>query len=554
MNLNQATTAHIDQAHTARGFVLIHVERHSMLYGLAVKLFQEKIKRAEELARDIPDILGRLKDVEAASGAWRVRIGDPMIAFGKDPKTYEKAIEVARLPEASTLQAAFRDKFEAAQAKLTAMTAQAGETAANKIWHSRLLHTGSSIAAIVIAILMGVLLARSTEVPVRRLTAIMRRLVGGDHHVEVAYVERTDEIGQMAGAVLNFRTAAIEKLRIEQETESMRREVEAFRSANDAERQLSMQAAQSACEALTTALETMAQGDFTYTIDFPLTGELDRLRVAFNTSIMRLRQAIRSVSEETGTIGGSIEQVAVASEDLSRRTETQAASLEEAAAAIHQAAVTVRKTADGAAHAREIVSKTMLDVKRGGEVVHQAILAMGQIEKASQKINGFIGIIDEIAFQTSLLALNAGVEAARAGEAGRGFAVVAAEVRSLASRSATTAQQVNDLVSFSAKSIGDGVALVGEAGSTLTRITSEIDTIGSVVSDIATGTREQAAGLDQLNAAVREIDDSTQQNAAMAEQTMAAIESVAAETRDLVRLISQFTISDGSEHRTARAA
>jgi methyl-accepting chemotaxis protein len=178
---------------------------------------------------------------------------------------------------------------------------------------------------------------------------------------------------------------------------------------------------------------------------------------------------------------------------------------------------------------------------------------MGDIEKASKQIHDFIGIIDEIAFQTNLLALNAGVEAARAGEAGRGFAVVAQEVRALAQRSATAAQQVKDLVGVSARSINDGVTLVGEAGAALARITEQIAGIDAVVSEIAAGTREQSSGLDQLNVAVRQIDESTQQNAAMAEETTAAVGQVAGEAQRLRHLMSEFRIGTGRTG-TARAA
>src|SRR6202042_1565024 len=118
-------------------------------------------------------------------------------------------------------------------------------------------------------------------------------------------------------------------------------------------------------------------------------------------------------------------------EDLSRRTEQQAASLEQTAAALDQITATVKKTAEGAAHAGQIVGQAKSNAERSGVVVREAVSAMSGIEQSSRQIGQIIGVIDEIAFQTNLLALNAGVEAARAGEAGRGFAVVASEVRAL---------------------------------------------------------------------------------------------------------------------------
>ena len=262
---------------------------------------------------------------------------------------------------------------------------------------------------------------------------------------------------------------------------------------------------------------------------------------------------MRVLTESSKVIISGVDEIATASNDLSRRTEQQAASLEEAAASIEQTATMVRKTAEGASNAHGIVTRTREDVLRGGTVVERSVAAMGDIEKASKQIHDFIGIIDEIAFQTNLLALNAGVEAARAGEAGRGFAGVAQEVRALAQRSATAAQQVKELVGFSARSINDGVSLVGEVGAALARITEQITGIDSVVSEIAAGTREQASGLDQLNMAIRQIDDSTQQNAAMAEETTAAVEQVASEARELRKIVQDFQ-TEGGGSRMARAA
>jgi methyl-accepting chemotaxis protein len=305
--------------------------------------------------------------------------------------------------------------------------------------------------------------------------------------------------------------------------------------------------AQEACAELAKGLDLIARGDFTHHIDRQFSGDLDALRTAFNATVARMRETISTMASSSNVITTGVDEIAAASGDLSRRTEQQAASLEEAAASIEQTASMVRKTAQSAVHAHEIVVKTRTDVEHGGAVVERSVEAMGRIEQASEKIHGFIGIIDEIAFQTNLLALNAGVEAARAGEAGRGFAVVASEVRALAQRSANAAQEVKELVGVSARSINDGVTLVGEVGAALSRITSQIAGIDRLVSEIATGSREQSGGLDQLNVAVRQIDDSTQQNAAMAEQTTAAVESVANEAQRLRHLMDEFHVGHAQQ-------
>ena len=208
--------------------------------------------------------------------------------------------------------------------------------------------------------------------------------------------------------------------------------------------------------------------------------------------------------------------------------------------------VEIRKPAEGAAHARAVVSTAKADAERSGEVVGRAVAATTGIESSSQQIGQIIGVIDEIAFQTNLLALNAGVEAARAGEAGRGFAVVASEVRALAQRSAEAAKEIKALISASAQQVGAGADLVGEAGRALARISTQVADINAIVTDIAASAQEQSTGLDQVNTAINQMDQVTQQNAAMVEQSTAASRNLVAETDELARLVGRFKVGGGA--------
>ena len=135
------------------------------------------------------------------------------------------------------------------------------------------------------------------------------------------------------------------------------------------------------------------------------------------------------------------------------------------------------------------------DAEQRVAVIGQAIVAMGKTEKSSQEINQIISVIDEIAFQTNFLTLNAGIETARAGESGRGFAVLASEVRSLTQRSGDAAKEIKDPISPSTSQVGDGVQLVAETGEAIEKIVNKIIEINSVVIDIAASAEEQAATL-----------------------------------------------------------
>ena len=200
----------------------------------------------------------------------------------------------------------------------------------------------------------------------------------------------------------------------------------------------------------------------------------------------------------------------------------------------------MKKTAQNARNASEIVTNAKSAAENGGQIVETAIQAMGQISQSSKQINDIIGVIDEIAFQTNLLALNAGVEAARAGEAGKGFAVVASEVRALAQRSSEAAREIKILIKASSEHVGSGVKLVGESGRALDEIVTQVVEINSLVSEMAMAAQQQSSGIEEVNTAVTQMDQVTQQNAAMVEQSTAAARNLASETVELADLVSFF--------------
>jgi methyl-accepting chemotaxis protein len=286
----------------------------------------------------------------------------------------------------------------------------------------------------------------------------------------------------------------------------------------------------------------LAEGDLEHRIDTEFIPGLEPLRVDFNASLGALEQSMLAVRDNTDAIRAGADEISTAADDLSQRTEQQASSLEETAAALEQITATVKKTAEGARHARDIVSTAKVDADKSGEIVREAMAAMTGIDKSSKQISEIIGVIDEIAFQTNLLALNAGVEAARAGDAGRGFAVVASEVRALAQRSAQAAKEIKGLISASTAQVDQGVRLVTKTGDALGRIVAQVVEINTVVTAIAASAQEQSTGLEQVNTAVNQMDQVTQKNAAMVEEMTAAAHGLAGESEQLGQLVARYQI------------
>jgi methyl-accepting chemotaxis protein len=376
--------------------------------------------------------------------------------------------------------------------------------------------------------------------PIISLLADMKTMSGGDYNLEVFGLERKDEIGLMGRAVQTFKLAGLEKLRLEKEAEIARNEAASEREKAEADRMTAAKKLEFVVSSLAVGLEKLSEGDLIFRLNTEFDTSYEQLRNDFNKAMGTLQNTMQSIATNTLGVRSGASEITQASDDLSRRTEQQAASLEETAAALDEITATVKKSAEGAQEARNLVAIAKADAERSSDVLRETVTAMSGIETSSKQIGNIIGVIDEIAFQTNLLALNAGVEAARAGDAGRGFAVVATEVRALAQRSADAAKEIKSLISASGQQVDIGVRLVNETGNSLKRIVEQVAKLNALISEIAASAQEQSTGLNQVNTAVNQMDQVTQQNAAMVEESTAASHNLAGEAEELARLISQF--------------
>src|SRR5450830_1099004 len=289
-------------------------------------------------------------------------------------------------------------------------------------------------------------------------------------------------------------------------------------------------------------VEAMAQGNLTLAIEPKGRDEVARLlksMVAMQTSLSAVVSNVRQGSESVSTASAEIAQ---GNHDLSARTESQASALEETAASMEELSATVKQNADNARQANQLAQSASTVAVKGGEVVAQVVDTMKGINDASKKIADIISVIDGIAFQTNIPALNAAVEAARAGEQGRGFAVVASEVRSLAQRSANAAKEIKSLIDDSVEKVGTGSKLVEQAGSTMSEVVGSVKRVTDIVGEITLASRSQSSRIEQVNQSIAQMDEVTQQNAALVEEAAAAARSLQDQASTLAKVVDVFKL------------
>ncbi|MBV7499891.1 methyl-accepting chemotaxis protein [Achromobacter sp. ACM05] len=279
--------------------------------------------------------------------------------------------------------------------------------------------------------------------------------------------------------------------------------------------------------------------------------EGDQTSVLANMDAMRanLAQLVSQVRQSSESIATGATQISSGNADLSQRTEEQAANVEETAASMEEMNAAVKQNLESVQMAGSLAGSASAAAARGGEVVGNVVSTMDAISASSRKIVDIIAVIDSIAFQTNILALNAAVEAARAGEQGRGFAVVASEVRALAQRSASAAKEIKQLISDSVGNVEAGSNLVGEAGSTMNDIVTQVRRVADLIAEIGAAAHEQGQGISQVGDAINQLDQTTQQNAALVEESAAAAHSLNSQAATLVKLVSVFRLAEDDAPR-----
>lgn len=540
--VDNVVAAMVDRETGIRGFLLAGDETFLEPYNAGSANYQKAFDRVRSLTSDNQVQQARLAELDALVKGWTTEVASREIELMRDPAT----VEQARAMEVSGAGKKWMDGIRAKAGEISAdersLLGSRADASAEAVSDARMTIIEGAGAMLLAAAAILFLLWKTLVTPLLSIATRMRSLADGNNADAVPETGRKDEVGQMALTVEVFRQNAIAALKLQEEAEEGREQANITRRANQQRIQEEADKLRFATETLGVGLQRLADGDISFQLNEPFAADYEPLRQNFNMSIQQLAKTIGEVLGSVSHMDVGTREIAGGANDLSKRTEQQAAALEETAAALDQITVNVSNSSKRTEEARSVALLANRDAAKSAEVVSNAVDAMRKIEDSSQQISNIIGVIDEIAFQTNLLALNAGVEAARAGEAGKGFAVVAQEVRELAQRSAQAAKEIKGLIQNSSTEVEGGVKLVRETGESLKVIGDYVAQINSLMDAIATSSREQSTGLAEVNTAVNQLDQTTQQNAALVEQSTAASSALAEEAGRLRALVGQFKL------------
>ncbi|MEE4203263.1 MAG: methyl-accepting chemotaxis protein [Halieaceae bacterium] len=289
---------------------------------------------------------------------------------------------------------------------------------------------------------------------------------------------------------------------------------------------------------------SQGDGDLTMRLDDSGNHELSELSRQFNAFVTRMQDTLLDVRDSADRVLQTADTIAASSQELAARSDEAAASLEETSAAVEEITATVASGAESARQASAMSSSTAEAVQLGNSSMEELRTTMEDIQAAASRVTDILTLIDSVAFQTNILALNASVEAARAGEQGRGFAVVANEVRALAERSKDAAREIRDVTDQSVAASHSGIEKVASVGEAMSSIMERIEQVNHALNAISEGSREQSISLGEVSSAVTQLDSVTQQNSSMVNENASSVAEMRNLAEQLDALLATFKLDE----------
>lgn len=288
--------------------------------------------------------------------------------------------------------------------------------------------------------------------------------------------------------------------------------------------------------------EHLADGDLTVEVQ-PNSNE-DSLGIALKKMVDNLNKMFAEINNTTMQVAAATKQIAGGSQTLAQGSTEQASAVEQLSCSISEVALKTKDSADLASQASSLSNTIKDKAERGNRQMGEMVQSVREIGESSRSIGKIIKLIDDIAFQTNILSLNAAVEAARAGQHGKGFAIVAEEVRNLAAKSAQAAKDTGLLITNSIEKTEVGVNIANETAESLAEIVSGINENSRIVGKIANSSEEQAASIYQINKGIDQVTQVVQQNSATAQESAAVSEEMNGQAEFLQGLVSRFRLKN----------
>lgn len=365
-----------------------------------------------------------------------------------------------------------------------------------------------SLAILACVISLSFYIIKSITKPVKEMKLAMKKLSVGELDVDVTYASK-DELGALAGSM----RAMVAKLK-------------------------------EYIGNIAYVTEEISNGNMSVSIDVEYQNDFAPIKHSMEKIISSLNNTLSQISASSQQVAAGSEQMSSGAQELAQGATEQASSSEELAASIAEISQRVQQNAGYSQQASADMSETIKEIQLGDAQMKKLVSAMNKIADTSSEIEKIIKAIEDIAFQTNILSLNAAVEAARAGSAGKGFSVVADEVRNLASKSAAAAKDTTALIQSTIAAIGAGDKMVAETEKALSQISKKAGSVAKLVDEIAEASNDQASSIEQINTGINQISSVIQSNSATSEESAASSEELSAQAVMLQTLVSHFKLQN----------